>query len=45
MQMNAKPATSAPAERAAWSRPVLEVMSVDETAAGTIGAPDGSDPS
>ncbi|MAD38755.1 MAG: hypothetical protein CMO30_16015 [Tistrella sp.] len=42
MQMNAKPVTTAASVRGVWSRPELEVLSVDETALGAGTVPDSS---
>lgn len=42
MQMNAKPVTTATSDRGVWSRPELEVLSVDETAIGSGPVNDGS---
>ncbi|AFK55825.1 hypothetical protein TMO_a0422 (plasmid) [Tistrella mobilis KA081020-065] len=42
MQMNAKPVTTAASVRGVWSRPELEVLSIDETAIGAGVVNDGS---
>ncbi|WP_371999941.1 hypothetical protein P7L68_04070 (plasmid) [Tistrella mobilis] len=42
MQTTAMPVTTAPVDRGAWSRPELEVLSVDETALGAGAVDDGS---
>lgn len=42
MQTNTMPTMNAPADRVAWGRPVLDLLSVDETAIGGGGAPDES---
>ncbi|MGV0759911.1 hypothetical protein V6768_11415 [Tistrella mobilis] len=41
---NIIPVTTAPADRAAWLRPVLEVLSADKTAFGGTTGDDGYAP-